>query len=230
MEISLRLEKIALMVDKCYCCADIGTDHGYIPVYLLKNNICIKSIASDINKLPLEKAMRNINNNYLEKSIECRLGSGLNTLKIKEAQGVIIAGMGGNLIKDIIEERIDIFKHFDFAVLQPVQNPEVLRKYIYEKGFDILDEELCIDENKFYEIIKVKYNTNKREKDDIYYEISDTLLKKKHPLLKEYINEKINKYNKILEFIKEDTKLASNRKKEINCNIQKLKELLVKCL
>ena len=74
-------------------------------------------------------------------------------LKPKEVNSLIIAGMGGNLIRDIIEDDLGVFKSMDYAVLQPVQNPEILRKYLLEKGFIIIDEDLCKDENKYYEII-----------------------------------------------------------------------------
>jgi tRNA (adenine22-N1)-methyltransferase len=230
MELSIRLKTIASMVDKCNCIADIGTDHGYIPIELIKNNICIKAIASDINKGPVKKANMNITFEDLQEKIDCRLGSGLSTVKVGEVQGIIIAGMGGNLIRDIIEQGLNVFKKSDFAVLQPIQNPEVLREYIYKKGYDIVDEELCIDENKFYEIIKIQYNNNKAKKiDSIFYEIGKSLIDKKHPLTSEFIKSKIINYNKILNNIKEDTELAQKRKVDIKIKIQKLEELLT-CL
>lgn len=88
-------------------------------------------------------------------------------LKPNEVDSVVIAGMGGNLIRDIIEERLDVFKSLKYAVLQPVQNPEVLREYLYKRGFNILGEQLCIDESKYYEIIKVCY-ASKIEKKMLY--------------------------------------------------------------
>lgn len=229
MEISLRLRTVATMVDKCECIADIGTDHAYLPIYLIKNKICNKAIASDINKGPVEKARFNIKLENLQDKIQCRLGAGLKTIKHGEIQGIIIAGMGGNLIKDILDENIDIFKEVKFAVLQPVQNPEVLRKYIYEKEYKIIDEELCLDDGKFYEILKIAQEREPKELDSIFYEVGKVLFDKKHPVLKDFINVKINKYTKILNNIKEDTMLAQNRKNEIGYKIKKLKELL-KCL
>lgn len=229
MELSLRLKTIVSLVDKCNCVADIGTDHGYVPIELIKNNICIKAIASDINKGPVKKANINIVSEDLQEKIDCRLGSGLNTVKAGEAQGVIIAGMGGNLIRDIIEEGLDVFKKCEFAILQPVQNPEVLREYIYKKGYHIIDEELCIDENKFYEIIKIKYDNKAKKVDSIFYEVGKSLIDKKHPLVVQFIKFKISTYNKILGNIKDDTKLARDRKVDIKVKIQKLEELL-KCL
>lgn len=229
MELSLRLKTIVSLVDKCNCVADIGTDHGYVPIELIKDNICIKAVASDINKGPVKKANINIVSEDLQGKIDCRLGSGLSTVKIGEAQGVIIAGMGGNLIRDIIEEGLEVFKKCEFAILQPVQNPEVLREYIYKNGYHIIDEELCIDENKFYEIIKIKYDNKVEKVDSIFYEIGKSLIDKKHPLVAQFIKFKISTYNKILGNIKDDTRLARDRKVDIKVKIQKMEELL-KCL
>jgi tRNA (adenine22-N1)-methyltransferase len=229
MELSWRLKTIVSMADRCDCIADIGTDHAYIPIYLIKNNICSMAIASDINKCPVEKAKFNIKLENLEDKISCRLGGGLTTINQGEVQGIIIAGMGGNLIKDIIEEKVELFKEIKFAVLQPVQNPEVLREYIYKKGYKIIDEELCLDEGKFYEIIKISYENKPQKVDDIFFEIGKILIDKKHPIIKDFIEMKIEKYTKILSNIKDSKRLAKSRKNEVSIRIEKLKELL-ECL
>jgi len=226
MELSIRLKTIATMVEKSETVADIGTDHGYIPIYLIKNNICNTAIASDINSGPIEKAELNISLENLRDKIECRLGGGLTTIKPKEVNSAIIAGMGGNLIRDIILESEDVFKSLDNAILQPVQNPEVLRRFIYEQGYCILEEELCFDQNKFYEIIKVSYDNKPKEKEEIFYEVGEMLINKKHPLIKEYLQHKIDKYNKIYENIKEETEGAEIRKTEIGNKVKRLQELI----
>jgi len=229
MELSIRLNEIISLVDKTSIIADIGTDHGYIPIYLIKNNLCNYVIASDINLGPKKKAEINIGMEGLTEKIQCRLGDGLNTIKPYEVQVVIIAGMGGYLIRDIIEERLDIFKSLDYAILQPAQNPEILRKYIHERGFKILEEELCFDQNKYYETIKVAYDNKPEIEDDFYYEISKTIIRKKHVLLKDYVNYKLWIYNKICEEIKEGAEAAQIRKAQLKLRIHKLKELLL-CL
>ena len=229
MELSIRLNKIISLVDNCNIIADIGTDHGYIPIYLIKNNLCNRAIASDINLGPKKKAEFNIGMEGLSEKIECRLGGGLNTIKANEVQAVIIAGMGGYLIRDIIEDRLDVFKSLNYAILQPAQNPEILREYIYKQGFKIIDEELCFEQNKYYETIKVAYDNKPKIEENFYYEISKTLIEKKHPLLKDYVKYKILVYNKIHEEIKEGAETAQKRKIGIKVKIDKLKELLL-CL
>ena len=229
MELSLRLNKIISLVDKCSIIADIGTDHGYIPIYLIKNSLCKVAIASDINIGPIKKAEFNIGMEGLSEKIQCRLGGGFNTIKPYEVQGAIIAGMGGYLIRDIIEERLDVFKSLDYAILQPAQNPEILRKYIYERGFKVINEELCFDQNKYYETMKVAYDNKPKIEDNFYYEVSKTLIEKKHPLIKDYVKYKLLVYNKIYEEIKNGAENTQKRKVELKLKIDKLKELLL-CL
>ena len=157
MELSKRLNWILEKVDKCETIIDVGTDHGYIPIKLIKDNIASRVIASDINKEPLEKARINASLDGVIEKVDLRLGGGLKTLKSKEVQGIIIAGMGGNLIRDILEADLDKVKDVDYLVLQPAQNPEVLREYLYTHEYEIIDEDICLDEGKYYELFKVKY-------------------------------------------------------------------------
>lgn len=229
MELSKRLMKIASYVNYCEAIADIGTDHGYIPIYLVKNNKCNSAIASDINKGPIEKASTNIRFEGLSEKIKCLLGGGLKPLKVGEVNGVIIAGMGGNLIRDIILEDIEKVKLYNFLILQPAQNPEVLRKFLYNNNFEILNEDLILDDGKFYELFKVKYNENAKKinvKDEISYEISSILLESNNSLVNDYIKSKIKKYENIITYIKDDTSLAKKKKDILNEKINKLKEMI----
>ena len=216
MELSKRLNWILEKVDKCETIIDVGTDHGYIPIKLIKDNIASRVIASDINKEPLEKARINASLDGVIEKVDLRLGGGLKTLKSKEVQGIIIAGMGGNLIRDILEADLDKVKDVDYLVLQPAQNPEVLREYLYTHEYEIIDEDICLDEGKYYELFKVKYERNNITKlENIFYEISPVMLKKKTETLKSYIEDKVEKNNKILNFINDDTEHAKERKKQL---------------
>ncbi|MFT5871959.1 MAG: tRNA (adenine22-N1)-methyltransferase [Clostridium sp.] len=226
MELSIRLKAIASMIEECNSIIDVGTDHGYVPIYLVKNGVIKNAIASDINRGPVEKAKHNITLNNVASQITCRLGSGLSTVKKEEVQVAIIAGMGGNLIRDILEADLDVVKHFKYMVLQPVQNAEVLREYLYSSGYDIIDEEICSDDGKFYEIIKVKYNTKLVEVDSIYYEISKILLDKKSLIMQRFIEYKLQKYSKVYDTLNDDTILSKNRKEQLYHIIIRIKEFL----
>jgi tRNA (adenine22-N1)-methyltransferase len=224
MELSIRLKAIASMVETSTRVVDVGTDHGYVPIYLVKNNVIKGAIASDINKGPVEKARKNVQSNGLSHKINCRLGSGLSTINSGEVQVAIIAGMGGNLIRDILEADLEIVKQLEYMILQPVQNAEVLREYLYSTGYDILDEEICYEEGKFYEIIKAKYNTKSVILDNINYEISKVLLDKKNPVMKKFIEFKLQKYTKIYNNLNVDTITSKIRKEQIYHIITALKE------
>lgn len=224
MELSKRLQFIADHIDRCKTIIDVGTDHGYIPIYSVKNNLCEKAIASDINKDPVKKAEMNVALEGVKSSVEVRLGGGLEVINIGEAEAVVIAGMGGNLIRDILEKDIEKTASFKYLILQPAQNPEVLREYLYNNGYEIMEEDLCLDEGIYYELFKVK-KSNKAEKvslDPIYYEISPRLLKDKNKLMFSYLESKEEKYSKILGFIKDTSESALKRKEDIE---NKLKEI-----
>lgn len=230
MELSKRLMCIVNNMDKCESVIDVGTDHGYIPIYAVKNKICTKAIASDINKGPKEKAESNVRFEGVSDKIQCRLGAGLATVKFGEVESAIIAGMGGNLIRDIIVQDIKKVQKFKYMILQPAQNAEILREFLYKGPFEILKEDLVIDENIFYEVFKVKYNKIdevKVKEDSFYYEVSTRLIEDKHPLIKDFIENKLDRYKTILSFIKEDTESAVKRKEEITAKIKRLKELII---
>ena len=227
MELSKRLNWIIEKLNKVDIIMDVGTDHGYIPIYLVKNNIASKVIASDINKDPLKKAKINASLDGVLDKIDLRLGGGLSPLNNKEANAVIIAGMGGNLIRDILENDLDKVKNLEYLILQPAQNPEVLRKYLYNNNYEILEEDICLDENKYYEIFKVKYKKGDYiTLEDIFYEISPEMLSKKSPVLKAYIESKIEKNKKVMEFIIDNTKHAIERKDELREKNERLDKLL----
>ena len=227
MELSKRLNWIIEKLNKVEVIMDVGTDHGYIPIYLIKNNIAKKVIASDINKEPLKKAKINASLDGVLDKIDLRLGGGLSPLNNKEADSVIIAGMGGNLIRDILESDLNKVKNLEYLILQPAQNPEVLRKYLYNNNYEVLEEDICLDENKYYEIFKVKYKIGDYiALEDIFYEISPIMLNKKLPLLKLYIESKIEKNEKVMEFIKDNTEHAIALKNELKEKNNKLEKLL----
>jgi tRNA (adenine22-N1)-methyltransferase len=226
MELSTRLKTIVNMMEKCDSIIDVGTDHGYVPIYLVRNGLINSAIASDINSGPVEKAKKNVRESRLSPKITCRRGSGLSTVKVREVQVAIIAGMGGNLIRDILEADLLVVKKLEYVILQPVQNAEVLREYLYNTGYDILCEDICFDDGKFYEIIKAKHNTVPLVLDRIYYEISKTLLDEKHPVMQQFIEFKLKKYLKVYNTLNENSIAVKNRKEQLYPVIKRLKEFL----
>ena len=173
MKLTNRLLKIASLVSENKRVADIGTDHGYIPVYLLNKGIIDFAILADVNKGPLENARSEVKINKLEDKVDLRLGSGIEVLKKGEVDEVIIAGMGGILISELLEANKEVAHSLDKLILQPMQAQEELRKYLLNNGYEILNECLEKEDFRLYEIMEVRYTgKNTVVEDDIYYEVS----------------------------------------------------------
>ncbi|MGL4914074.1 MAG: tRNA (adenine(22)-N(1))-methyltransferase [Romboutsia sp.] len=223
MKLTDRLLKIASLVTKGKKVADIGTDHGYIPVYLLNKGHVDYAVLADVNKGPLENARKEVRHNNLIDKVDLRLGSGIEVLEVNEVDEVIIAGMGGILIGELLEAKKEVARSLDKLILQPMQAQNELRKYLLNNGYEILDEVLVKEDFRIYEIIIAKYTGKNTEvKDEMYYEIGSKLIENKEPLLNEFIDKKIFMYNSILSKIEgksgdgiskkiEDSKIAINK-------------------
>ena len=155
MYLSERLLKIAEDIN-CDCLADIGTDHGYIPIFSVQNGACKRAIACDINEGPLKAARENIKQKGLGENIETRLSNGLEKIKQNEADTIVIAGMGGFLIRDILEQGKEKIGDKTILFLQPMVATAELRGYLTQNGYEIYKEKLAREGEKFYNILLVK--------------------------------------------------------------------------
>lgn len=228
MKLTNRLLKIASLVSENKRVADIGTDHGYIPVYLLNKGIIDFAILADVNKGPLENARSEVRINKLEDKVDLRLGSGIEVLKKGEVDEVIIAGMGGILISELLEANKEVAHSLDKLILQPMQAQEELRKYLLNNGYEILNECLEKEDFRLYEIIVAKYTGNNTSvEDEIYYEVGKKLIENKDELLVEFIENKIKKYNNIIEKLGDKELDAVVAKRNLaKMKIEKLKNLI----
>ena len=227
MKLTDRLLKIASLVTEGKKVADIGTDHGYIPVYLLNQGKVPYAILADVNKGPLENARGEVRHNKLLDKVDLRLGSGIEVLEKGEVDEVIIAGMGGILISELLEAKLEVAHSVDKLILQPMQAQNELRKYLLNNGFEILDEVLVKEDFRIYEIIIAKYTgKNTLVTDEIYYEVGTKLIENKDPLLNEFIDKKIYMYNSIIKKIEGKSSEGIEKKiKESKEAIQKLENL-----
>lgn len=193
MELSRRLQAVAAMVPIGTIAADIGCDHGYVSIYLIKNSICPKVIAMDVNQGPLARAAYNIKQENLEAFIDTRLSDGLTKINDKEVDTVICAGMGGRLMERILIGGIKKIGKIPFLVLQPQSELFVVRQFLRKSGYEIIDENIIFEDGKYYPMMLAKVNEDNEITEEIDAEgtIEDyygpILLKKKHPILKEYL-------------------------------------------
>lgn len=161
--LTVRLETVKNLVNNADCVFDVGTDHGYVPISLINEKKAKKVIAADINEGPLKNAEKNIRFAGLSNKIELRLGSGMVPLEDGEADTVIIAGMGGILIADIIKESFEKAKKVRKFILQPMYSQDFLRKYLLDNGFEITGEYLARENEKIYNIITVAFGNEKKD-------------------------------------------------------------------
>lgn len=229
MELSKRLYTIANQVPKGAVVADIGTDHGYVPIFLYKKEIVKRAIATDINTGPLIRAKKNIEKYHGEQIIETRLGNGLEPIKPDEIDTVILAGMGGMLIIDILDKSLDVVKGVKRIILQPQLDQQEVRKYLHKVDFKIVYEEIIYEDHKYYWIITAE--PGKEEYNSISsYLFGKILIENKNPVLKSYVEEKLTELRKILSHLNENnTSNVLERINEVKEEIKIHKEVL-ECL
>ena len=210
--LSPRLLAVANLVPKCSVVADIGTDHAYIPIYLIENGKAYFAIASDVVEGPAMRAKENIARHNLSDKIDVRIGNGLE--KVEQADVIIIAGMGGKLICDIISESRPTIDSSQMLILQPMTAIYEVRLYLHINNFTITDEHLAQEDEKIYNIMVVKSGSEIIE-DDIYYHIGRKLIDNKDKLLEKYISKKVHAFDVMIENMSksEDVKLAKKMSK-----------------
>lgn len=205
MKLTPRLKKIAEFVDKGSKIIDVGTDHGYIPSFLIANNIVEDCIASDINLGPLNAAKDTLKQLGIKDKVELRLGSGLEVVKENDQiESVVIAGMGGETIITILENRPSFLEDFTLIV-QPMTEVPLVREYLKENNWEIVDEDLAQEDMRFYEIIKAI--RTKKSIDYTYRELrfGPVLVRKKSEELLAYLKRQIDKKQIILDNMKRGT-------------------------
>jgi len=212
MKLSQRLLALAQFVPQGYTVADIGSDHGYLPIYLVENNICPSAIAADINKMPIESARKNIKDMALEDKIDTRLGNGLAVLEPNEVDCITIAGMGGSLMCEILNNSPQIIHSLKRMILQPNIGAWNVRTWCEENGWGIIAEDLVFEEGHYYEIIAM-------EKGQTQYSYAEKMLgpwilKNKHSLLRNYMDFQKEKDNYLLKCMEKSTNEESKEKRQ----------------
>ena len=163
--------------------ADIGTDHAYLPIYLITQGVISTAIAADINKGPLEKADENINKYGLDTQVSTVLCDGLAKIDPDSVDDIAIFGMGGELIVKIIDEANWLKDTNKRLILQPMTHPEKVREYLAKNGYKIIGERLSLDRGKIYQTICAEYDGFIRGYDDFTYAFGEYILKEKSQLL-----------------------------------------------
>ena len=181
IEIFKRLDAVKSLVPKGTRLLDIGTDHASLPIELVFENIVTCAIASDVNQKPLLRAEFEISKNKLNDKIKTILSNGFENIPIDSFDCAAICGMGGHLIAEIIDKGQEKAKNC-YLILQPMSYPEALRKYLFDNGFEILNEIFAFENDKPYVIILSKFTDIKSA-----YSYSDLIFGKFRPNCKFYL-------------------------------------------
>lgn len=224
IKLSKRLRAIVNFCDKNKIIADIGTDHGFVPNFLYEEDINRKIIATDISLNSLNKAIEFSELRGNKGKIEHIVCNGLE--KIPPVDQIIIAGMGGILISKILDRDFEKARQAEKLILQPMQQADYLRKFLYDKGFKILDEKIVFEDNKFFHIIVANYKAIKEEYRDIDLKVSKLLRNRKDKDLIEFLKYLINYNIFIIENIEGSSTRSIYKKNKLREENIELKEIL----
>lgn len=215
LKISNRLQTVAKLVIPGNRVADIGTDHGYLPIQLIKKGISPHVIAMDVRKGPLSKAENNMAEYGVTDQVELRLSDGLDMLKENEADTVTICGMGGKLMKQILHNGMDKLRDGMQLILSPQSEWAEFRIYLKNNNIHIVNEFMLKEDNQYYVIMDCRFQSAKECAKDQFGEL---LLKKQDPVLKELLSREKKLNEKLLE------KLENlDRSEAVNARYKELK-------
>lgn len=242
MELTKRLTQLTTYIEPGMTVADVGTDHGYVPIYLVKNGISASVIAMDVNKGPLEKAKNNGTAYGVHQEVTYRLSDGLSALNKGEVDCILIAGMGGKLIQSILAADLEKSKSFQRMILSPHRDLEALRQWLDDKQFIVIEEDMLEEEGHFYPIIVIESTRRAipfvddkefiafmgTEGQDhinrLYWRYGKYLLLKKHPVLKKSVSKEISAKEKLQKEL--IAKGVKERIKELNADLIDGKKVL----
>lgn len=207
VKLSKRMKAVASMVTQDLVVCDVGTDHGYVPISLVQDGIISKAIAVDINKGPLMRADEHIRSCGLADCIETRLSDGLAAVDAGEVESIVIAGMGGELVIHILTEGEAVCQRAKEIILQPQSEVSKVRCFLRSKGYQIVDEDMILEDGKYYPMFKVHPmgdNTAYQKMDDVTLAVCDLygpiLLKNGNPTLRKYL---VKEHHKLADIIKQ---------------------------
>lgn len=218
------MKAVSSMVTPGNILADIGTDHGYVPIALVQGKKIPKAIAMDVNKGPLQRACEHIAECQLEDYIETRLSDGVKELKVGEVDTILIAGMGGELVIRILSEGKEVCRSAKELVLQPQSELEKVRTFLRDEKYKLVDEDMVIEDGKYYPMMKVVpveedtfWDVIPEEAIRACYMYGPMLLKNGNPSLRKFLVKQHKQLHKILKELDKqpESEAILNRRKEV---------------
>jgi len=194
MNIGARLKTAADLVRQNSKVVDVGTDHAYLPAYLVLSGRVVSAIACDIVQGPLDNAAQTVNEYNLSDKIELRLCNGLQGVDANEVDDIVICGMGGELISSIIDNAKWVRDSAKHLILQPMSAVDDLRIYLAENGFSVEKEVLVKDSSRIYIVISAYYSGKKLDFPPEYAYVGN--VSASDYLGKEYLEKEYNRIKK----------------------------------
>lgn len=226
--LSKRLQAVYQMVDKDTRVADIGSDHAYLPVELMEEKICQFAIAGEVAPGPMSRSKEDVDKFGLSKQIDVRLGDGLAVIKPEDQiDTVVIAGMGGILIQNILTRATaDQLSNVKTLILQPNIGEPLVRHWLVENNFEIVDEDIIEEEHHVYEIIKANKVAQAKPLNSAQFLMGPVLMTKKTPTFIAKWQHKLNSYQKAVENMSHAKKIDQAKIDLMNQDIKYIEEIL----
>ncbi len=227
MQLSERLRAVADMVTPGFYLADIGTDHGYIPIDLTASGRIPGAVAADVNPGPLARAQDHIRGNALEDRIETRLSDGLQAFVPGEAESIVIAGMGGALTVKILREGEAVTAKSEELILQPQSEVFAVREYLDTHNWFIDRENMVCEDGKYYPMMHAVHGSSGMPLSKLELCFGPQLLRQRHPLLLQYLRQEEKVQNQILDALKMGSSVrALQREGQVRRMLAQIKEAL----
>lgn len=228
MKLSKRLAAVASMVTAGNRTADVGCDHGYVPIWLVENGIVPGAIAADVRPGPLERAAQHIREHRLEERIETRLSDGLMKIAPGEADTLIMSGIGGLLMVRLLSDREETARSFHELILSPQSELDTVRRYLAENGYTIDYEHVLCDEEKYYFIFHVTVKQDPRSWTVQQYHYGRDICREDYEVYLACLNRELEQYDQILGRLQAgpDSQRAGERIREVTEKRKALEEYI----
>lgn len=207
--------------------ADIGCDHGYLSIWLVDNGVVSRAVAMDLREGPLMHAKENVSFFGKNEQIETRLSDGMNELRPGEADRIVIAGMGGILMSDILHRGRECVKMASQLVLQPQSDVDLVRQAVHDNGYCIVDERACYEDGKYYVCFSCEPGTEERPYTEAEYRYGRILPARKDAVYLRYLAAELEKRERMLSgLLAAETDTARERIPSAQEEIAQLRALL----
>ncbi|MFJ8063026.1 tRNA (adenine(22)-N(1))-methyltransferase [Psychrobacillus sp. NPDC096426] len=225
--LSERLKTVASFVEENTILADIGSDHAYLPCYLVHEGIITQAIAGEVVKGPFESAQKQVRNEGLEKQIEVRFGNGLDVIQLTDnVQTITIAGMGGPLIASILEAGKEKLSTVENLILQPNVHAKSIREWAQKENWKIVNETILEEHDKIYEILLLQKGQMELTEQELL--VGPLLMKEKSSVFHKKWTNELREWQRIKDQLNKTTESqeVQHKKEELEGKIALVKEVL----